>query len=457
MLGAFASCGLDVGLEDPSTAQFWLKNWPNDDFLVPWPLFQAALLTEFPNASLKCLSSLQYFLDFSCTNMVSKSRLNTLSKLSPSFEELVVFPATLMSKPWFAGYLSKSEATMLLQQEPWNTFLVRLHKNSRGTLACSYVSNRGVQHQVIVREKFGFSMSHCAGTFNTIDELIAHNSFLQHEFAQPWMRSNHFLGEATKEEAEQILEGLNEGVYVIRLQNMPSTSSSPTLMAASVSANVAPVPKATTPTWRETAYAISVNTGSGFFKHALIPRDLQGQVVVNNKTYTDLQAYLDSHKTIFSMPFSPSLPRFRSHLDSKLSPSMSATGSAAARFSASLTMSGSSLSLSSSVGIPRSLSSGSDFSSPNVSQDDLSIPAPSNSISSSHIQEDLDDDMPIIDVMTLSLNPSAPSSKKPWKPLTPSQLNPLGITYKDMWAELLRYYHVPVPEAKIPPKTMPRY
>jgi len=450
---ASSTPGIDFTLEDPAAAQFWLKNWPNDDFLVPWPIFQAALLTEFPNASIKTLSSLQYFLDFSQTMMVSKSRLNTFCKLSPSFEDLMAFPAVLMSKPWFAGYLSKSEATMLLNHEPPNTFLVRLHKNNRGALACSYTSNRGVQHHVIIREKSGYSMSHCAGTFATIDELIAHNSFLQHALAEPWMRSVHFLGEATKEDAEQILDGLHEGIYVLRLQSPTSTPPPSPFSPATSSSGT---PTASSVTLRETPLCISATASAGTFRHANIPRDSQGNVVVNGTPYPDLQAYLDAHKSVFSMPFSPSLPRFRTHLDSKLSPSLNThVPSNASRFSASLNMSNSSsLSLSSSVGIPRTLSNDSDFS-PAISRDDLSLPSLAIGSSSTAIHPEHGDYLPIIDVQTLSLHP-VPSSKRPWTPLTSSQINPLGITYKDMWAELLRYYHVPVPEAKIPPKTADR-
>lgn len=342
---------------------------------------------------------------------------------------------------------------MLLNHEPPNTFLIRLHKNNRGALACSYTSNRGVQHHVIIREKSGYSMSHCAGTFATIDELIAHNSFLQHELAEPWMRSGHFLGEATKEDAEQILDGLHEGIYVLRLQPPISTPSPPPFSSATSSSGTH---TGSNLPLRETPLCISVTSSAGTFRHANIPRDSQGNVVVNGISYLDLQAYLDAHKSVFSMPFSPSLPRFRTHLDSKLSPSLNAHNQNTSRFSASLTMSNSSsLSLSSSVGIPRTLSNDSDFSSPAMSRDDLSLPTLAISTSSAVIHPEHSDYLPVIDVQTLSLN-VAPSTKRPWTPLTAAQINPLGITYKDMWAELLRYYHVPVPEAKIPPKTADR-
>jgi hypothetical protein len=390
--------------------------------------------------------------DFSHTSMVSKTRLNALLKLAPSFEELVSFPAILMSKPWFIGYLSKSEATMLLQQEPLDTFIVRLHKNNRGTLACSYTSNRGVQHSVIVRDKFGYTMLKSAGTFASLDELISHNPFLKHELAQPWVRSNTFLGESTKEEAEQMLEGLNEGVYVIRLQITPVSSSSPPLSSSSNA--LATAPPSTTHTFRETSFIVSVNTSAGSIRHLLIPTTLDGNVVVGGKSYSSITSYLESHKATFSMPFSPSLPRFRSRLDSKVSPNSPSTSSGT-RFSQNLNLSGSSLSLSSSVGIPRSVSSGSSFSSPNISQDDLALTSSLAGISMA--QHLVDDELPIIDVLLTPTRSKSPrNTKSPWKPLTYDQVNPLNITYKDMWAELLRYYHVPVPEAKIPPKTMER-
>lgn len=51
-------------------------------------------------------------------------------------------------------------------------------------------------------------------------------------------------------------------------------------------------------------------------------------------------------------------------------------------------------------------------------------------------------------------NPAgAPLASVKWTPLSDQEINPLSLSYKDIWADLLRYYHVPVPEAKLPPKT----
>lgn len=436
---------------------------------------------------------------------------------------MVGFAANLMSKPWFLGYISKSEATMLLQQEPANTFIVRLHKSHRGTLACSYSSNRGVQHHVIQLDKSGYSMLNCEGSYPTLDELIARSSFLKLALNQLWMRSSHFIGEATKEEAELLLHDLNEGIYVVRLQSMlgaslttngltpgSSTSSPPHSPVASSPPSPRPVqaishagPSSAThihlPTisssllgtaghhhnLRDTCFFVSVTSSAGSIKHFLIPCDQSGSVIVGGKSYVDLPHYLEQHKAIFSMPFAPSLPRFRSRLDSSIgSSSPSPTTSRFSSSSSSNSSGGNTgimnilssssstpniIALSSSAGIPRFSVNGDSPTSPftpTISQDDLSVPTSNFGIAqlvSSSPSPTPEDELPVIDIQSLSLpcsgfsntNTRTAHHKKTWKPLTSQQLNPLDITYRDMWAELLRFYHVPVPEAKLPPKTAP--
>ena len=574
---ALASFTSDVSVDDPVAAKFWLKHWPSDDFMVTWTQFQAALISEYPTASLKSLSALQYFIDFSNTSLVTKTRLNSLLKLCPSFPEMVPFAADLMQRSWFHGYLTKSEASSLLQQEPPNTFIVRLNKSSRGMLACSYTSsNRGVLHLMIQRDSNGYSMLNCEGSYPTLDQLIEHTPFLKTDLAQSWARSPYFLGEATKDEAEALLEGLMDGSYVVRLQWTPSGSPSPPNMLSASTTSIANTSssstssssfhsalssQATSPTtssstrgsfshgsmiavtasgrshsgsnptvatnpnptiqdaslqqksmpniaisspadhnsssaaptsaphgithhssvlvssqphhphsssanslapaaYRDFSFLLTVKSSvvPGGMKHVILSRDAKGAIVLGGKTYDNLLMFLEVHKSSYSIPFSPGLQRWRAHLEAELvqvrnasghsiSSAASGTASPSTRFSANLSVSVGSLSLSSSVGIPRTKSGESleYMSSPAVSRDDLSL-AHSSAGTESNSGED---ELPIIDVSSLNLG--IPKVRA-WRPLTDLEVNPRGITFKDMWAELLRYYHVPVPEAKIPPK-----
>lgn len=192
---------------------------------------------------------------------------------------------------------------------------------------------------------------------------------------------------------------------------------------------------------------------SGIIRHTILPRDLHGgSLLVHGKAYSDVISYLDANHKVYVVPFSPSSTRFRNQLDA---PSGSSSpGPASMRFSASLTLSGSGTSLSSSMGIPRAKTTDDEdnqdnadaISTPAISQDDLSLHLGLVNSDSGII----DNEVPVIDISVLNLTP--PKKKSQWKPLTDSQVNPKSITYRDMWAELLRYYHVPVPEAKIPPK-----
>lgn len=621
--------------------------------------------------------------DFSSTGEVSNTRFRSLVNLAPSFERFVAWGAALCAQPWFVGFLNKNEATMLLQQEPQGTFLVRMHKTVRGALVISYVSHaRGILHHIVQRDKIGFSMLNCEGAWPTLEELIEHSHFLASPYASKHLpveliRSHYFLGEAGRENAEALFEGLAPGVFAVRLQplafvppstllsnsslykNTPNSTSSPpapsndlnessnstqsphnsnsTRSPASAhpqsspastthsnSPSLVPIECPTSPAitsspvsgFKDVCIILSTMAGNGLVRHTYVLRDFEERIFVAGKPYETLATYLEAHKSNFVVPFSPSISRFKTQLDtSHLMPVMNPSPVASRplssrRNSSRLGASNSSLSSSAGAHLTRSKNEsdttddsedspyhninykncGGNRPSPNVSHDDLIIPVRCESPSYS-------DDLPVFEMTGISLMPGsalggifgktaarrsivsgertsgsstlshssilgpdttplslsettasglgafsqfetgsrhsssllhgndlaassavvpnhvsmvgtsctggsfgsglgtgshlpstpsrasiaassaaiiAPSSysrrdgvyytnaaldaaeiprtKPAWKPLTDQQVNPHLLTYRDMWAELLRYYHVPVPEAKLKPK-----
>lgn len=328
-----------------------------------------------------------------------------------------------MQRLWFLGFLSKNEATMLLHQEPVGTFLVRLHKNARGTLVCSYVSHTHVvQHHIIQRDRVGFSMLNCAGVYSTIEEMIEHSSFLNRPYSESWIRSQYFLGDASREESESLLEGLSPGTFVVRLQ---PTTAIPTASLHSANMNASNAPSTPILTqFKETSYVISSVATSGAIRHWYAPRDLQGNLAIAGKTWSSMPSYLADHRSVFTTQFSPSNSRFRARLDSQVVALVSpAPIRHSTRFSTGLAASNSSIS-SSAGKIPRSLrstTSDSDIgSSPAHSRDDVSSPRNHRCDS-----PDFDEDVPIFEIGSLAFASTDPS---PFRSANGSFAGSLGAT-----------------------------
>lgn len=341
-------------------------------------------------------------IDFSCTGFVSKTRFLGLAKLALSFDEFVDLGTHLMKRLWFLGFLSKTEATMLLHQEPVGTYLVRLHKNARASLVCSYVShNRSIQHHIVQRDRLGYSMLNCAGVFPSLEEMFSNSAFLKVPYPEAWIRSQHFFGDANREESESLLEGLPPGTFAIRLQPIGCIPLSALQLPSSGPMSSHSSHKMSN--FKETAFVFSAVTNSGSIRHTYAPRDIKGRLVVGGKYWSDATSYLAEHKSVYATPFTPSHPRFRARLDSQLVVLVSPTPTRpSTRHTSGLNASSSSLS-SSTGKIPRSLrstTSDSDLTtSPAHSRDDLSSPA--NCRCDSPL---FDEDTPIFE-----LGPSAPT------------------------------------------------
>lgn len=294
---------------------------------------------------------------------------------------------------------------MLLHQEPIGTYLIRLHKNARGTLVCSYVShNHSVQHHIIQKDRLGFSMLNCAGVFSSLDDMIEHSAFLKNPYSESWIRSQYFLGDASREEADSLLEGLAPGTFALRLQPtgcIPLSSLQLPNASALTSHSSQKMSQ-----FKDTSLVFSSVTNSGSIRHTYAPRDMDGKIIVSGKAWESVASYLAEYRSTYVTPLSPAHPRFRSRLDSQVVALVSPAPTRASARSAS-GLSNSNSSLSSSTGrAPRSLrstTSDSDItSSPAHSRDDLSSPRNCHSPM-------FDEDAPIFEVGSLASAQNDPS------------------------------------------------
>lgn len=316
------------------------------------------------------------------------------------------FSSDLHKKVWFHGHLTKEEATRLLMLEPPNTFIIRLKSSSRGGLAVSYKSNRNIQHHIIQRDKSGYSILNFEGYYENLDDLVGKQEFLKLPYPVQWIKHSWFLGNASRAEATCLLQNTQHGTYSIFL-NPPPLAGSLTAMTLSGSRDTNYISGSS----KDLQLTLCLKDGDDVTFKTLISEN-STSYFFSGKQFSSLEQVMSTMSQQFISGFEPQKQSTRGELQNSFG-------------TLSESVSSSSMSLSSSVIITRKRHS-KDFDSGNVSDEERAKP--------SILYEDSSEESSSEDL--------APRGR--WSPLTQNQINPMNLTYNDIWIELAKTYRIPI-------------
>lgn len=122
----------------------------------------------------------------------SERVFQSLDELVETYRKMGVlglpFSSTLPQKPWFFGDVTREEASELLKDQPFGTFIIRF-SNQPGCYAASFVGEQGgIKKGLLTKNEKGYQVNHQGLVFKNLDDLIKHY-MEQNIFVAPYSSS----------------------------------------------------------------------------------------------------------------------------------------------------------------------------------------------------------------------------------------------------------------------------
>eukprot|EP01117_Protostelium_nocturnum_P012108 TRINITY_DN4438_c0_g1_i1.p1 TRINITY_DN4438_c0_g1~~TRINITY_DN4438_c0_g1_i1.p1 ORF type:complete len:514 (-),score=113.99 TRINITY_DN4438_c0_g1_i1:18-1559(-) len=214
---------LSVLIDDKAGRNFWFSAFGSETFMVHHDVFLKRWKDKIsPEMTKDEEVLLLYVLDNSYTGNINQHRFNELIKGFGPINEVLNNMKSIMSSPWFYGFLNKQEADMLLRTEPSGTYLIRFSSTQPGSFALGYTIEGKVSHILIKAFKpLGFvvpSKDKPEGRiFSTLFELVdCYKAFLSRSYWNPLSFESFFEGDMSSAEADEALSGYLPGTFLVR-------------------------------------------------------------------------------------------------------------------------------------------------------------------------------------------------------------------------------------------------
>lgn len=163
-------------------------------------------------------------LDPSHTGQISSLRWNEFLKGFGPLAKCLYNLQEMLAKPWFHGFLSRDDATKLLEVEPKGTFMVRFSSTKPGSFSLAHtMDNLVVNHVIVHTRDNGFAIREDSSKeklFPTVSHLIeAYSAILIKPYSQRFPRELWWHGDLSAEEAQELLKDKKPGTFLIRFSS----------------------------------------------------------------------------------------------------------------------------------------------------------------------------------------------------------------------------------------------
>lgn len=229
-------------IENAEGAALWKELFGELTYQVAFDEFVVALAehlnTELLQSDQECLHRL-----LDCEESVTMFQFHSFYEYFCPLSRLLRNVRYFGAAPWFYGHMSHLDANSLLFSQPVGTYLVRLSRSERSSLAMAYVKEPQVIVHLLIRQQIADG----SATFQVEDHqsnsssagspvqgravVSAFDSFqgilqaYQHVLVRPFQsglpRASCFVGDMTSVDAEAVLLAVVPGSYLVRF----STSS----------------------------------------------------------------------------------------------------------------------------------------------------------------------------------------------------------------------------------------
>eukprot|EP01117_Protostelium_nocturnum_P015430 TRINITY_DN5987_c0_g1_i2.p1 TRINITY_DN5987_c0_g1~~TRINITY_DN5987_c0_g1_i2.p1 ORF type:complete len:1175 (+),score=294.85 TRINITY_DN5987_c0_g1_i2:242-3766(+) len=201
--------------------------------MVEWDVFVSWLNTQLEKEmSEPDLMVMKHILDNAGTGFVSRVQFGYFLNGFGPIQQCIENVHEILSQGWFQGFLSSSEARLLIQRESPGTFLIRFSSSKPGSFAIAFKSKSSVHHILIhssVRyfnknEHYHFALYEEATgkmkNFDSVGSIVSHYcNVLTTPYSSTLPKARWFQGDLTGEEASDLLRGNNPGTYLIRFNS----------------------------------------------------------------------------------------------------------------------------------------------------------------------------------------------------------------------------------------------
>ncbi|PRP77814.1 FYN/Yes-like tyrosine-protein kinase [Planoprotostelium fungivorum] len=170
---------------------------------------------------------LLYILDNSNTGNVNQHKFSEFLKGFGPVNDCIRNMKSIMSCPWFYGFISRQETDLFLRDQPNGTFLIRFSSTQPGAFALGFImEGREVHHILIKADKpSGFvvtDQSSVGRHFPNLLELVDYyRLFLVHSFWNELPFEPFFEGDISSAETIESFHGHLEGTFLVRFSSHP--------------------------------------------------------------------------------------------------------------------------------------------------------------------------------------------------------------------------------------------
>lgn len=216
-------------IADPAGKDFWIKLFGEETFYVEWERFFEALSSACGlNLSKDDQALMKHVIDHSGTGHINVYKWSEFLKGFGPLDNIINNVRSILTAPWFYGFLTSREAELLLENHPEGTFLIRFSRSSGGSFALAFVQEPGKILHILVQSCMpsGFKIEEEEGDkslyFGSLQEIVDHYSmFLREALTSELPRENWFHGDLSAVEAAEVLQGHAEGTFLIRFSSQP--------------------------------------------------------------------------------------------------------------------------------------------------------------------------------------------------------------------------------------------
>ncbi|KAL6069950.1 Phosphatidylinositol 3-kinase regulatory subunit gamma [Balamuthia mandrillaris] len=214
-------------IRDAQGKRMWTQLFGEETFFVDINVFLDALEGVLGHAiTLDDRTLLIHVLDNSGTGFANMYKWSEFLKGFGPLPQIIANLRRTFFSPWFHGFLSSREATLLLEQQPIGTFLIRFSRSSSGSFALAVVNSPGNVLHILIEsaQPDGFKIEEEDGEgtkiFGTLEDIIDHYSvFLKFPFNSDLPRESWFHGDVSSSESEELLADHPHGTFLIRFSS----------------------------------------------------------------------------------------------------------------------------------------------------------------------------------------------------------------------------------------------
>uniref|UniRef100_A0A7S1VQ07 Uncharacterized protein n=1 Tax=Sexangularia sp. CB-2014 TaxID=1486929 RepID=A0A7S1VQ07_9EUKA len=211
-----------VEIDDPEGHALWVDLFGDTAFMVDVNKLVKGLMRALEvNLTTAERTILLLVFDPSNTGTISSLRWNEFLKGFGPMSACLHNLQSMLAKPWFHGFLSRDDATKLLEVEPVGTYMVRFSSTKPGSFSLAHTMAQGkVNHVIIHTRSNGFAIREDNAKeklFPTVQHLVdAYEGILVQPYMQTFPRQLWWHGDISGDEASDLLKGRKPGTFLIR-------------------------------------------------------------------------------------------------------------------------------------------------------------------------------------------------------------------------------------------------